>query len=152
VTNAAESPTGSPLAAPPLPATVELAPSYSLPVAFVLAAIPLLGVQIWASGAIALFGIFLLIQAVTLRLRFTETALDIYRGTTLIRQFPYADWQNWTIFWPPLPILLYFKEVKSIHFVPVLFDPKALRACLEARVPLPQSTEPQSPESQSPEP
>jgi Protein of unknown function (DUF3119) len=126
------------LPAPNLPEehTVELAPSYVLPIAVVVAAIPLLKVQVWVSGAIALFGIFLLIQAATLRLRFTETALDIYRGSTLIRQFPYADWQNWAIFWSPLPILFYFKEVKSIHFLPMLFDPKSLRVCLEARIPL----------------
>jgi hypothetical protein len=122
--------------------TVELAPSYALPLTLVAAAIPLLNVQVWASGAIALFGIFLLIQAVTLRLCFSNTALDIYRGTTLIRQFPYADWQNWAIFWPPCPILFYFKEVNSIHFLPVLFDPKALAACLEARIPLTKADSP----------
>lgn len=116
--------------------TVELAPSYSLPIVLVVAAVPLLLVQVWVSGAIALFGIFLMIQAATLRLRFTDTALDVYRGTTQIRQFPYADWQNWVIFWPPLPVLFYFKEVKSIHFLPILFDPKALQSCLELRVPL----------------
>ncbi len=115
--------------------TVELAPSYALPIALVLLAMPLFFVQVWVSGAIALFGLFLLIQAATLRLRFTETALDIYRGTALIRQFPYADWQNWVIFWPPLPILFYFKEVKSIHFLPILFDPQGLQACLAARIP-----------------
>ncbi len=121
----------------PLPTqTVELAPSYALPLTLVAVAIPLLTVQVWLSGAIALFGVFLLIQAATLRLRFTDDALDIYRGTTLLRQFPYADWQNWVIFWPPLPILFYFKEIKSIHFVPILFDPKALATCLETRIPL----------------
>lgn len=117
--------------------TVELAPSYALPIAIVLLAIPLLLVQIWVSLAIALFGIFLLFQAATLRLRFTETALDLYRGETLIRRFPFADWQNWRIFWSPLPILFYFKEVKSIHFVPILFDPTTLRTCLESRFLLP---------------
>lgn len=123
---------------PPSPAstdTVELAPSYTLPIALVVLALPLLWVQPWVSGAIALFGLFLLFQAATLRLQFTATALDIYRGETLIRRFPYQEWQNWAIFWPRVPILFYFKEVNSIHFLPILFDPAALRACLEQRCP-----------------
>jgi hypothetical protein len=119
----------------PLTETVQLAPSFALPIALVGLAIPLIWLQPWVAGIIALFGLFLFFQAVTLRLCFTETALNIYRGETLIRQFPYQDWQNWRIFWSNFPILLYFKEVKSIHFVPVLFDSKTLRMCLEQRCP-----------------
>lgn len=115
--------------------TVELAPSYTIPIVLVLAAIPLLLVQVWVSGAIALFGIFLLFQTAAIRLRFTESALDVYRSDNLIRRFPYQEWQNWRIFWPSVPILFYFKEVKSIHFLPILFDAKMLRACLEQRCP-----------------
>jgi hypothetical protein len=100
----------------------------------VLAA-PLLFVKLWIGLLLALFSLFLLVQAATLRLCFTETALDIERGQTLIRRFPYQDWQHWRIFWSPIPILFYFKEVNSIHFLPVLFEPKALQACLEARCP-----------------
>ena len=118
------------------PPTVELAPSYGLPLALVLLAIPLVLVQPWLSLAIALFGLFLLFQALTLRLRFTTTDLDIYRGETLIRRFPYQDWQNWRIFWQPVPILFYFKEINSIHFLPILFDPRELRNCLETRLPI----------------
>ncbi|MFW6264143.1 MAG: DUF3119 family protein [Cyanobacteriota bacterium] len=113
---------------------VELSPSYTIPIVLVLAAIPLLLVQPWVSLAIAIFGLFLLFQTATLRLQFTETALDIYRGKSLIRRFPYADWENWRIFWPSFPILFYFKEVKSIHFLPILFDPKMLKACLEEHI------------------
>lgn len=115
--------------------TVELAPSYVIPIVLVGAAIPLLFVQVWLSAAIGLFGSFLLIQTVLLRLRFTPTDLDVYRGETLIRRFPYREWQNWEIFWSPVPILFYFREVKSIHFLPIIFDPKMLRACLEQRFP-----------------
>ena len=115
--------------------TIVLSPSYNLPIAIVFLAIPLFFVQVWVSVAIALFGFFLLVQAATLRLSFTEMALDIERGQTLIRRFPYQDWQNWRIFWSPVPILFYFREVNSIHFLPILFDPKALQACLEARCP-----------------
>jgi Protein of unknown function (DUF3119) len=115
--------------------SVQLSPSFSLPVALVILAIPLAFLQPFVSGAIALFGLFLLFQTVSLRLLFTPDALDVYRGDTLIRRFPYQDWQNWEIFWTPVPILFYFKEVKSIHFLPVLFDPKMLKHCLEYRVP-----------------
>ncbi|MER3431880.1 MAG: DUF3119 domain-containing protein [Leptolyngbya sp. ERB_1_1] len=115
--------------------TIELAPSYAIPIVLIAAAIPLLLVQVWVAGAIGLFGAFLLIQTVMLRLRFTPTDLDIYRGETLIRRFPYREWQHWEIFWSPVPILFYFREVKSIHFLPIIFDPKMLRMCLEQRFP-----------------
>jgi hypothetical protein len=117
--------------------TVELAPSYTLPLVLVLVGLPLVLVQLWVGLAIALFGLFLLFQAISLRLKFTLTDLDIYRGETLIRRFPYQDWQNWEIFWSPVPILFYFKEVKSIHFLPIIFDSKMLRTCLEQRFPKP---------------
>ena len=117
-------------------ATVELAPSYLLPLAVVLLAIPLLLLQPWLSLVVALFGMFLLTQAATIRLQFTANQLDVYRSKKLIRQFPYAEWKNWRIFWPSLPILFYFREVKSIHFLPVLFNLKTLKACLEEHIPL----------------
>jgi hypothetical protein len=119
----------------PTTETVQLAPSYAIPIALTVAAIPLFFLNAWVGGAIALFALFLLIQTATLRLWFTETALEIYRGESMIRRFPYAEWQNWQIFWFNVPILFYFKEVKSIHFLPILFDPKMLRTCLEQRCP-----------------
>lgn len=115
--------------------TVELSPSYKLPLVLTFAALPMLLIQVWVSLAIALFGFFLLFQAATIRLQFTETALDIYRSETLIRRFPYQDWQTWQILWPSVPIWFYFKEVKSIHSFPILFDPKMLKTCLEQRCP-----------------
>lgn len=120
---------------PAITETVELAPSYALPIVLVGLALPIFLVSPWVSGAVALFGLFLLLQAVTLRLRFTETALDIYRGEKQIRHFPYQNWQNWRIFGLNLPILFYFREVNSIHFLPILFDPGMLKACLEQRCP-----------------
>jgi hypothetical protein len=115
--------------------TVQLAPSYAIPITLIAAAIPLFFLNAWVGGVLALFALFLLIQTATLRLCFTETALDIYRGESLLRRFPYADWQTWQIFWFNVPILFYFKEVKSIHFLPILFDPKMLKTCLEQRCP-----------------
>jgi hypothetical protein len=115
--------------------TVELKPSYNIPIVLVIVAIPLVIVQVWVGVAIALFGLFLMFQALTLRLQFTVTDLDIKRGEKLIRRFPYQEWQNWRIFWNPVPILFYFKEVKSIHFLPILFDPNILKTTLEERCP-----------------
>jgi hypothetical protein len=115
--------------------TIELAPSYRIPLVLIASAIPILLVQVWVSLAIAVFGLFLMIQTVTLRLQFTDTALDITRSSKLIRRFPYSEWQNWRIYWQPVPILFYFKEVKSIHFLPILFDPKTLKSALETRCP-----------------
>ncbi len=123
------------ISTPQSAATVQLAPSYTLPITIVIAAIPLLLIQVWFGLVCGLFGLFLMIQAATLRLQLGDTALDIYRGETLIRCFPYAEWQTWRIFWPSVPILFYFKEVKSIHFLPILFDPKMLKSCLEQRFP-----------------
>ncbi|WP_088242830.1 DUF3119 family protein [Calothrix rhizosoleniae] len=118
-----------------LSSTVELKPSYNIPIVLILGAIPLLFVQIWVGAILALFGLFLLFQTVTLRLQFTSTDLDVYRGEKMIRRFPYQEWQNWRIFWHPVPILFYFKEVKSIHFLPILFNPNTLKECLEQRCP-----------------
>ncbi len=113
----------------------ELQPSYAIPLVLIIGSIPIVLWQRWVGLAIALFGVFLLIQALTIRLQFTETALDVYRSGKLIRRFPYSDWLNWRIFWKPVPILFYFKEVNSIHFLPILFDPETLASCLD---PLPR--------------
>jgi len=115
--------------------SIELSPSYRLPVTLAIAALPVLLLQVWLGATLLLFAGFLLFQSATLRLFFTEIALEIYRGPKRIRHFPYSDWQNWRIFWPLVPVLFYFKEVKSIHFLPILFDPKGLQAALEARCP-----------------
>lgn len=117
--------------------TVILAPSYRIPLVLLGLGALLGGLSAWAGGAVALLGLLLLVQAITLRLHFSETALELYRGQQQIRQFPYQDWLNWQIFWHPVPILLYFKEVKSIHFLPIIFAPSQLQACLEQRCPRP---------------
>jgi hypothetical protein len=120
---------------PDLLSTIELKPSYNIPLVLVVAAIPALLVQPIVGGIIALLGLFLMIQAVMIRLQFTATDLDVYRGEKLLRRFPYREWENWEVFWNPVPILFYFKEVKSIHFLPIIFDPNTLKACLEQRCP-----------------
>ena len=115
--------------------TIELAPSYKIPIFLIITAIALVKINIWLGGAIALLGFFLFIQTITIRLQFTPTALDVCRSGKVLRHFPYADWLNWRIFWQPVPILFYFREVKSIHFLPIIFDPKTLLSCLEKYCP-----------------
>jgi len=113
----------------------ELAPSYAIPLVLAAGAGALALIQPWVGLAITLFTLFLSWQTFTLRLRFTETALDVYRNGSLIRHFPYAEWQVWQIFWPPVPVLFYFREVNSIHFLPIIFDPQQLEACLRRHCP-----------------
>ncbi|MBD2108842.1 DUF3119 family protein [Nodosilinea sp. FACHB-13] len=108
-----------------------LPPSYRIPLTVISLGILLAFGKIWLGALVGIFGVFLLVQAVTLTLRFTDSALDIYRRDTLIRHFPYAEWQHWEIFWGPVPVLFYFREINSIHFLPIIFSPSELRTCLE---------------------
>ena len=108
-----------------------LSPSYNLPIAIMLLSLPLLWIQLGIGLLIAVLGLFLLYQTSTIRLVFTASALEVRRNDNLLKTFPYADWQSWKVFWPAVPILFYFKEVNSIHFLPVLFSPKELRTHLE---------------------
>jgi hypothetical protein len=110
---------------------IELRPDYKIALAIIAATIPLVWLQIWVALAVGLFGLFLLVQTALIRLRFTATALEVYRSGTEIRRFPYTEWEEWQIFWPSVPILFYFREVNSIHFLPMLFDAQQLRSCLE---------------------
>lgn len=114
-----------------LPASVELAPNYTIPIILTAAALPIAALQLWTGVAIGIFGLFLAIQTTIIKLEFTTIALNVYRSNTVIRTFPYSEWENWQIFWQPVPILFYFKEVNSIHFLPIIFDARMLRTCLE---------------------
>ena len=114
----------------------ELNPNYAIPVVLVLAGVPLIWVQPIAAGVVAIFGLFLVYQAATIRLVFTATDLEVYRSQEKFRTFPYQEWQDWKVFWVAFPILFYFKEVKSIHFLQVLFDASMLKTCLEKHIPL----------------
>ncbi|PZU97330.1 MAG: DUF3119 domain-containing protein [Pseudanabaena sp.] len=109
----------------------ELKPSYAIPTVLVLTAIPLILVQPIVAGVVSIFGLFLFYQAATIRLVFTDIDLEVYRSQEKFRTFPYQDWQDWQIFWSFFPVLFYFKEIKSIHFLPILFDSKTLKTCLE---------------------
>jgi Protein of unknown function (DUF3119) len=93
----------------------------------------------WISGITGLFGLFLLLQTALLRLRFGPEALQVLRLEQEIRRFPYADWSHWRLFWTPVPVLFYFREIRSLHLLPMLFDGRELRRQLELRVPLSSS-------------
>ena len=108
-----------------------LRPDYRLSLSILFIGLCVAAVQVWAGLVIALLGLFLVVQTTVIRLTFTNTELQVCRGTTILRQFPYSDWQSWTVFWSPVPILFYFREVKSIHFLPMLFNPVELVAQLK---------------------
>jgi hypothetical protein len=85
--------------------------------------------------AVSAFGLFLLLQTAVLRLEFGADALLVRRQDQLLRRFPYSDWMGWRLFWPGLPALFYFREERSIHLLPVLFDPVTLQSQLRQRLP-----------------
>ena len=114
---------------------VELSPNFKIPLVLIVAACALAWVSLWLSGAIALLGLFLTVQTFLIRLQFTDKALNVLRSGKIIRSFPYSGWLNWEIFWSPIPILFYFKEVNSIHFLPIIFDPQTLTNCLDKYCP-----------------
>ncbi|QNJ06828.1 hypothetical protein SynMEDNS5_02125 [Synechococcus sp. MEDNS5] len=138
----------------PAPATtdansVSIAPSPRLPLAILLLSAALLPLPLrpWPSLVVGLFGLFLLVQTYSLRLEFCVDTLVVWRGQQELRRFPYAEWQSWRLFAAWLPGLLFFREVNSIHFLPILFDPAQLREQLVLRVgaleqPTPQNNTP----------
>lgn len=113
---------------------ITLDPSYRLSLGIILLSLPLVFFSPWVTAGVALFGFFLVIQTATLRLVFAPESLEVYRGEQRIRNFPYGDWLHWEIYSTPVPVLFYFREVNSIHFLPVLFNPSQLRTCLEGYV------------------
>ena len=113
---------------------VELAPR-----PWVALAVTALGLPLWPLGwpfsaVVGIFGLFLLLQTALLRLRFEATELVVLRGSSAIRRFPYSAWSHWVVFWPRVPALFYFREVNSIHFLPVLFDASELQRQLKLRI------------------
>ena len=112
-----------------------LTPDFRLAATIALFAAPLFFVSLWACGSIELFAIFLAVQTAMLRLTFADSSLKVFRGETQIREFPYSEWIDWEIFWSPVAILFYFKEVNSIHFIPVIFDTNELRQALQRHLP-----------------
>ncbi|MEY4360639.1 MAG: hypothetical protein RLZZ631_2125 [Cyanobacteriota bacterium] len=113
---------------------VILAPRVWLPLAVVALGLASLLLNLWLALLVSLFGLFLLIQSQVLRLQFSADALLVWRGETVLRRFPYSEWISWILFWGPIPVLFYFREQQSIHFLPVLFDATSLREQLDRHV------------------
>ena len=113
---------------------VILAPRVWLPLAVIALGVAGLLLTVWLALVVSLFGLFLLIQSQILRLQFTADALLVWRGATVLRRFPYSEWLTWSLFWGPVPVLFYFREQRSIHFLPVLFDATSLREELNRHV------------------
>ncbi|QEY32080.1 DUF3119 family protein [Synechococcus sp. RSCCF101] len=97
-------------------------------------ATPWLAIAVVAALLTALFGLVLVVQTALIRLEFSGDALLVRRQQTVIRRFPYREWLAWRVFWPRLPILFYFREVNSIHFLPMLFEPDGLNRELRRNV------------------
>ncbi len=114
---------------------IELTPDFKIPLFLILGAVGFSWLSLWLAGAIAILGLFLTIQTFLIRLQFTDQALNVLRTGKIIRSFPYSEWLNWEIFWSPVPILFYFKEVNSIHFLPIIFNSKTLQDCLHRYYP-----------------
>ncbi|MEB3199882.1 MAG: DUF3119 family protein [Synechococcaceae cyanobacterium] len=131
---------GDPSPASPWP-TVTLEPRYWVPLGvsllgpLCLPLIPFWSPVRWLALLLVAFGGFLLLQSSQLRLVFEAEALVVRRNDSEIRRFPYAEWLGWRLFWPAVPVLFYFREQRSIHFLPVLFDAVSLRQELERRLP-----------------
>ncbi len=112
---------------------ITLEPRYGVPAgvmglgATCLALLPLWSGARWLALALGLFGLFLALQSAQLRLQFADTELVVRRNGGVIRRFPYDAWQAWRLFWPALPVLFYFREPRTFHLLPVLFDATALR-------------------------
>ena len=92
-----------------------------------------------AGLVLAIFSIFLYIQTAILQLTFSADALLVTRRSwgspaVEIKRFPYKEWQYWQIFWPRFPVLFYFREINSIHFLPMLFSANQLQSELKQRI------------------
>ena len=115
---------------------VILKPMYRLPVLIILTGLIILLTPAakWIALTISIFGIFLLIQSLTLKLKFTSKDLIVLQLGKEIRSFPYQQWLAWRIFFPKLPGILYFRETASPHLLPILFDEAMLESQLRSRV------------------
>lgn len=116
--------------------SVTISPSPRLPLLILLLGPALLPLPLhpWTTLINSLIALVLLIQSYSLRLEFAPEALVVWRGDQELRRFPYTDWISWRLFWAGFPTVLYFRERKSPHLIPVLFNASELREQLRTRV------------------
>ena len=96
-----------------------------------LALVPAWPPSLWLCLTLGLLGLFLVLQTALLRLEVQDGELVVWRQDSLLRRFPYGAWLSWRLFWPGLPVIFYFREERSIHLLPMLFNAKALSQQLE---------------------
>ena len=115
---------------------VVLKAMYRLPFLIILAGLIILLTPAvkWLGLTISIFGLFLLIQSLTLKLKFTSKDLVVLQLDKEIRRFPFDQWLAWRIFFPKLPGILYFREKASPHLLPILFDKEMLESQLRLRI------------------
>ena len=115
---------------------VVLAPMHRLPLLIICTGFSILLTPLaaWIPISISSFGLFLLIQSFTLKLKFTQKDLVVLQLGKEIRRFPFDQWLSWKIFFPKLPGILYFREKASPHLLPILFDESSLESQLKLRV------------------
>ena len=115
---------------------ITIPPSFQLPLIITILGLFLLFIPLspWPTVIVTGFGLFLLLQSFTLRLKITEKDFIVLQFGKELRRFPFKSWIAWKIFLPQLPGLLYFREEASPHLLPLLFDPKTLESQLKLRV------------------
>ncbi len=115
---------------------IVLNPMHRLPILIALLGIVILLAPIanFIGIGISTFGLFLLIQSFTLKIKFTSEDFVVLQLGKEIRRFPFKNWISWRIFFPQLPGILYFRETASPHLLPVLFDIDTLKNQLKKRV------------------
>ena len=115
---------------------VVLAPMHRLPLLIIFTGLSILLTPLatWIPISISCFGLFLLIQSFTLKLKFTQKDLVVLQLGKEIRRFPFDQWLSWKIFFPKLPGILYFREKASPHLLPILFDESSLESQIKLRV------------------
>ena len=116
--------------------SVILPPSYRLPlfIVFIGLLFFITPFHPWPSIIVGSFGLFLLLQSFTLKLKFTNEDLVVMQLGKELRRFPFKSWLAWKIIFPKLPGFLYFREEASPHLLPILFEVKSLKEQLRLRV------------------
>ena len=116
--------------------SVILSPSYRLPIFIIFLGLLFLITPFkpWPTIIISSFGLFLLLQSFTLKLKFTKNDLVVMQLGNELRRFPFKNWIAWKIIWPQLPGFLYFREKASPHLLPILFEVNSLSEQLRLRV------------------
>lgn len=121
--------------APPETSKIVVAPRPWLSLAVSALGVLATGWVLGVGVALIVFGLFLGFQTVTVRIVFGAEAFEVWQYRRRVVSFPYNEWLSWRVFWPGVPILFYFREVYSPHFIPMLFSHRQLVAGLQKFLP-----------------